>query len=189
MYWPIVQGEGKAMIDSYTYFIVLLLPLTAFMVIFQSNPYHAIVLRGILGAMAALVYAVLGAPDVALTEALVGTMLAVTLYAIAIRSSFVLRVGILVNEENLGQLRDEVQAAIYKYYLRLELVAYADTEALQQALDNQDIHGTYLHFPDATHPYQITISIPYLYEMIKAELASSTTHLTLVSPSYSEGKK
>ena len=67
--------------------IVVLLPLTASLLVSQQNPYYALVIRGILGAIAALSYALLGAADVALTEALVGTMLSVTLYAIAIRSS------------------------------------------------------------------------------------------------------
>lgn len=67
--------------------IVLLLPLVAGLLVFQKNPYYALVIRGILGAIASLIYALLGAADVALTEALVGTMLSVTLYAIAIRSS------------------------------------------------------------------------------------------------------
>jgi putative multicomponent Na+:H+ antiporter subunit B len=48
-----------------------------------------------LGAIAATVDAVLGAADVALTEALMGTMLAITLYAVAVRSSLVMRLGIL----------------------------------------------------------------------------------------------
>jgi putative multicomponent Na+:H+ antiporter subunit B len=62
--------------DFYLYIIVALLPLAAMMVVFQTNPYHALVIRGVLGAIAALIYSVLGAPDVALTEALVGTLLA-----------------------------------------------------------------------------------------------------------------
>jgi putative multicomponent Na+:H+ antiporter subunit B len=83
------------MIDKYIYIIIALLPLTSLMLVFQVNPYHALVMRAILGAIAALVYVVLGAADVALTEALVGTMLAVTLYVIAVRSSLVMRLGIL----------------------------------------------------------------------------------------------
>ena len=73
--------------DSYIYMITALLPLAAAMLVFQVSPYHALVIRGVLGAIAALVYTVLGAPDVALTEALVGTLLAITLYAVAVRSS------------------------------------------------------------------------------------------------------
>ena len=75
--------------------IMLLLPLSALFTVLQTNPYHALVSRGIMGAVAVLLYAVLGAPDVALTEALVGTLLTVILFAIAVRSSMVLRVGML----------------------------------------------------------------------------------------------
>ena len=70
----------------------------------QVNPYNALVIRGILGAIAALVYVVLGAADVALTEALVGTMLAITLYAVAVRSSLVMQIGVLKDE--LSQTND-----------------------------------------------------------------------------------
>ncbi|NET53241.1 MAG: DUF4040 domain-containing protein [Merismopedia sp. SIO2A8] len=67
--------------------IVLLLPLIAGLLVSQNNLYHALVIRGILGAVASLIYALLGAADVALTEALVGTMLSMALYVIAVRSS------------------------------------------------------------------------------------------------------
>ena len=70
--------------EIYIYAIAALLPLTAIILVLQVNPYNTLVIRGILGAIAALLYAVLGAPDVALTEALVGTMLAITLYAVAV---------------------------------------------------------------------------------------------------------
>jgi uncharacterized MnhB-related membrane protein len=84
--------------NIYVAAIMVLLPLTAAMVVTQKNPYHALVIRGILGAVAALVYALFGAADVALTEALVGTMLSITLYAIAVRSSMSMRLGVLVPE-------------------------------------------------------------------------------------------
>ncbi|MGA1356975.1 MAG: hydrogenase subunit MbhD domain-containing protein [Prochlorothrix sp.] len=80
--------------QPYIFAIVALLPLTALMTVSQVNPYHALVIRGMLGAVAALVYALFGAADVALTEALVGTMLSITLYAVAVRSSLTLRLGI-----------------------------------------------------------------------------------------------
>jgi putative multicomponent Na+:H+ antiporter subunit B len=81
--------------DSYIYVITALLPLSALMLVLQSNPYHALVVQGIVGAVAALVFAVFGAADVALTQALMGTLLAITLYAIAVRSSLVMRLGVL----------------------------------------------------------------------------------------------
>lgn len=49
--------------DSYIYILTALLPLAAFMVVVQANPYHALVIRGILGAIAALVYSVFGAAE------------------------------------------------------------------------------------------------------------------------------
>lgn len=92
--------------DNYVYGIAALLPLTAAMVVFQVNPYHALVIRGILGAVAALVYAVFGAADVALTEALVGTMLTVTLSAVAVRSSLEMRLGVLKDDMEVVPIQD-----------------------------------------------------------------------------------
>lgn len=82
--------------------IVALLPIAALMTIAQKNPYHALVVRGILGAIAALVYALLGAADVALTEALVGTMLAITLYMVSVRSSLVLQFGVVAEASEVS---------------------------------------------------------------------------------------
>ncbi|NJM71188.1 MAG: DUF4040 domain-containing protein [Scytonema sp. RU_4_4] len=96
--------------DIYLYVITALLPLSAFMLVLQVNPYHALVIQGIVGAIAALVYAVLGAADVALTQALMGTLLAITLYAIAVRSSLVMRLGVLEDgsiETDDESLRDD----------------------------------------------------------------------------------
>jgi putative multicomponent Na+:H+ antiporter subunit B len=73
--------------------ITALLPLTAVLLVSQSNPYQTLVLRGILGSVSTLIYALLGAPDVAITEALVGTLLSTTLYAVALRSSMALRLS------------------------------------------------------------------------------------------------
>ena len=51
------------MIEIYVYVIVALLPLSAIVLVVQSNPYRVLIIRGILGAVAALVYALLGAAD------------------------------------------------------------------------------------------------------------------------------
>jgi putative multicomponent Na+:H+ antiporter subunit B len=149
--------------DIYIVAIVALLPLCAFILTFQVNPYHALILRGILGAVAALVYAVLGGADVALTEALVGTMLAITLYAVAVRSSLVMRLGVLkeewghqeaaidqVNTLSLSQLpsnqphlqlMQDFQAVLKKHYMRLELLSFDDSQSLLQALRDRDVHA------------------------------------------------
>jgi putative multicomponent Na+:H+ antiporter subunit B len=161
--------------DSYIYFIVALLPLTAFMTVFRSDPYQAIVLRGILGAMAALVYIVLGAPDVALTEALVGTLLAVTLYAIAVRSSMVFRLGIIENGENLGEAVENFQSIADKHHLRLELLSFADTGELERALSEREIHATCVRSGEDS--YRAAIRTRDLYEIARSEMNSPATSI------------
>jgi putative multicomponent Na+:H+ antiporter subunit B len=113
-------------LDGIVLAIAVLLPVSASLVVVQKNPYQALVMRGILGGLAALIYALLGAADVALTEALVGTMLSITLYAVAVRSSLTLRVGILASSPTPTSLPAEIEqsllTAIAPYHLRLEIV-------------------------------------------------------------------
>ena len=71
--------------------IAALLPLVGVLMVSQNNPYQTLMLRGVFGSVATLLYVLLGAPDVALTEAMVGTLLSTTLYVIALRSSMTLR--------------------------------------------------------------------------------------------------
>ncbi|WP_372808892.1 hydrogenase subunit MbhD domain-containing protein, partial [Pontiella sp.] len=86
-------------------FIVALLPLTALFAVLQTQPYAALVLRGMMGVVSVLLYAVLGAPDVALTEVLVGTLLTVILYAVTVRSTQVVRVGMLTNRDSTAAIK------------------------------------------------------------------------------------
>jgi putative multicomponent Na+:H+ antiporter subunit B len=174
----------KDNLDIYLYIIVALLPLTSCLVVFQVNPYHALALRGILGAIAALVYAVLGAADVALTEALMGTLLAITLYAVAVRSSLVLRVGMLADAaHHLGKepafldLTADFRRILNKRHMRLELVPYNDIHALQRALSEKEIHATCTHHLDAEVPLRTTIRIQRIYDIMQTELASPQTIL------------
>ncbi|MEA5469210.1 DUF4040 domain-containing protein [Spirulina sp. 06S082] len=155
--------------ESYIYAIAALLPLTAIMLVLQVNPYSALVIRGILGAVAALLYAVLGAPDVALTEALVGTMLAITLYAVAVRSSMVMRLGVLAKEGedgSRGELMTALRRIVNKRQMRLELVSYVEEEELRAALQDKDIHGTCLREGES---YSIVMRLQRLYQMVETE--------------------
>ena len=186
------------MIDKYVYVIVALLPLSALIRVFQVNPYHALVIRAILGAVAALVYAVLGAADVALTEALVGTMLAVTLYVIAVRSSFVMRLGILQNieiekESYFTELIASIRKVINKHHLRLELIEYPSRKALDRALMTKEIHAVCTQTEpteqlrnstariDVKQSYQTAIRVRHLFEIMETELTFPETTLTYVN--------
>ena len=184
------------MIDKYVYVIVTLLPLTALILVFQVNPYHALVMRAILGAIAALVYAILGAADVALTEALVGTMLAVTLYVIAVRSSLVMRLGVLVDTEKkesyFADLITTIRKVIDKHHLRLELIEYPTINALKQALMSKEIHAICTRQEPIEQPrsntkieieqsYETAIRVRRLFEIMQTELNVPETSLVYVN--------
>ncbi len=191
------------MMDSYIYVIVTLLPLVALMLVFQVNPYHALVIRAILGAVAALVYALLGAADVALTEAIVGTMLAITLYVVAVRSSLVMYMGILQEVETQTQTETETEnyfaelianlrTIINKHHLRLELVEYPNKEALKEALLAKEVHAIcskpeLLEF-NRKFTYHTIIRVHRLFEIIQNELTSPETILSYVNVSNQEEK-
>lgn len=196
--------------DFYIVAIAALLPLTACMLVFQVNPYHALVIRGIVGAIAALVYTLFGAADVALTEALVGTMLSITLYAVAVRSSMSMRLGILEpksQESNcptdaLGEgldpeLLSGLRKALSNYHLRLELVEYASLPALQAALMAKEVHSICLvaeqlsngasyhnglHTTGDRPTYQIQTRVQRLYEILQGKLEANLANFSYVQP-------
>lgn len=178
------------MTDIYVYFIIALLPLSACMLVLQVNPYHALVIRGVLGAIAAMVYAILGAADVSLTEALMGTMLAITLYAVAVRSSLVMRLGVIEEKEeensHFQNLLTDLRKIFSKHYMRVELVPYRDREELHQALLDKEVHATCAQQleqeeGEENHPYRTTIRLQRIYDIIRTELSSPETSLSYVN--------
>ncbi|WP_353931105.1 DUF4040 domain-containing protein [Okeanomitos corallinicola TIOX110] len=176
--------------DSYLYIIIAMLPLTAVMLVTQVNPYHALVIRGVLGAIAAMVDAILGAADVALTEALMGTMLSITLYAVAVRSSLVLRLGVIENYEILENQDSNFQEVIAdfrrifkQHYMRVELVPYATPQCLQKALVDKEVHATcspLLESNSLAKTYQTEIRIQRIYNIIENEIHAEKTTLNYV---------
>ena len=188
------------MIERYIYIIIALLPLASLMLVFQVNPYQALVVRAILGAVAALVYAVLGGADVALTEALVGTMLAVTLYVVAVRSSLVMRLGIvegMSRESSIAELLTGIRKTIDKHYLRLEIVEYPNLSDLKQALLAKDVHAICTKQDERSlgsnilskvRVYDTTIRVHRLFEILQTEASLPETTLTYLTTSNTENK-
>lgn len=162
--------------------IAFLLPLTSGLLIFQKNPYYALVIRGILGAIAALLYAIFGAADVALTEALVGTMLSITLYAVAVRSSMSMQLGVMAictDTVNLSQkLNPTLKQVLGKYHLRLETMVFADQAALEQALKLKDVHCI-LDIDEEGNISTLRTRIPRLYEIFKTTALTELVELEL----------
>jgi len=151
--------------ELYVYVITALLPITALVVVWQKNPYNALVLRGVLGAVSTLVYAVLGSADVALTEALMGTMLAVSLYAVAMRSSLVVRVGVLTDDEDsVAEMRSRLSGVLQPYHLLVEVNSYSDFESLQGAMNNREVHA--VHIDNTIHT-----RVPRLHDILQKQSA------------------
>ncbi len=179
--------------EFYVIAIAALLPITAGTLVLQVNPYHALVIRGILGAIAALVYALFGAADVALTEALVGTMLSITLYAVAVRSSLRLRVGVL-SHEAIAQpsthltfpgntLVVPLQHLLQQQHMCLEWVPYSTIAELKSAFNAKEIHALLITEPGLspqatpeTAPktiYYIETRVQRLYDLMIQALPST----------------
>lgn len=193
------------MIDNYIYVIVALLPITSLILVFQSNPYQALVVRAILGAVAALVYAVLGGADVALTEALVGTMLAITLYLVAVRSSFVMRLGIpseiaTDTDSYFSELITSLRKVVKQHYLRLEIVEYSNNHALNQALMTKEVHAIcnkqelnsqdneIINTNNIEPTFNTSIRVNRLFEILQQSKICSQTNLKYVTVSNPEDK-
>lgn len=193
------------MTDSYLWATCALLPLSAVLLVVQVNPYRALVLRGMLGAAATLLYAVLGAADVALTEALVGTLLVILLYAVAVRSSMVVRVGILKADARrrranraesasgtprrhpLDPLLDDLALLFRKRHMRVELISYPDAGSLRTALAEKDVHAICDPMPSAaapgpdSPPYRLAVRLRRLHEIIHVEAASAGMNLEYIT--------
>jgi putative multicomponent Na+:H+ antiporter subunit B len=194
MSWPIALVMGLAMSDTYLYLLMALLPLAAIAVVVQGNPYQALIIRGIFGAIAALVYAVFGAADVALTEALVGTMLMMTLCAIAVRSSMVMRLGVLQSPQDESdrlwqQFLIDLRRIIQRYHLRLELVPYTERTDLEQALSTKEIHAIRTvnatsEVPEGAKLLHIVTRIQRLYTLLQNEFSSSPNPTVITSLAY-----
>lgn len=188
--------------DLYVVAIAALLPLTALMLVLQVNPYNALVIRGILGAVAALVYALFGAADVALTEALVGTMLSITLYAVAVRSSMSMRLGIIAPEPDPSDERHDIpyppepllsalRHMLHQHHLRLERVPYSSLPALRTALMNKEIHAICIGMEaseasflqvDHTAPYLIQTRLQRLYDLMQNDIPPTLADLSYIQP-------
>ena len=97
----------------------LLLPILGILLIRSYSPINSLIYRSFLGSIAALIFALTGAPDVALTEVMVGTLLSSLLYIVTIRSCYSIIVIFDVNnppstEENsyFKSIFDELHLSI-----------------------------------------------------------------------------
>ena len=97
-----------------------ILPVLGVLLIRTESPIRGLIYRSFLGSLAALIYAVVGAPDVALTEVLVGTLLSAILYIITIRACYTI---IIIKEECYiieNNLRDEIESIFDELHVQVK---------------------------------------------------------------------
>ena len=100
--------------------IELILPVLGLLLIRTESPIRGLIYRSFLGSIAALIYAVVGAPDVALTEVLVGTLLSAILYIITIRACYTILIVVPENFIISDQLCQQVSEIFNELHLQVK---------------------------------------------------------------------
>jgi putative multicomponent Na+:H+ antiporter subunit B len=132
-------------------------------------------------------------------------MLAITLYAIAVRSSLVMRLGVLEDEaikadgnHHFATLINELRTIFGKRYMRLELVTYTNTQSLHRALIAKEVHAICARpeqsdqngavHGDEKQRYHTKTRIQRIYDIMQTELSSPGTILSYVNTPNSVGE-
>ena len=119
-------------------------------------------------------------------------------YAVTVRSSLVLRLGVIEegtesdaipNDKTAGhfkQLIEDIRTVFQKRHMRLELVPYATTQALERALMEKEVHAAcspqdQLEHSGEAQPYHTAIRVRRVYDIMQTELSSPGTTLTYVN--------
>jgi putative multicomponent Na+:H+ antiporter subunit B len=128
--------------------IAALLPLGALVTVLQRRPAFALLARGMMGGVAVLLYAVLGAPDVALTEALMGTFLVILLYAIAVRATLVVRVATVAEAEGNAPPSCDLAAVpmrrrCHRHHLEVEFLPMEDPAEIARSLASGEVDAAF----------------------------------------------
>ena len=111
--------------------IELILPVLGLLLIRTESPIRGLIYRSFLGSIAALIYASVGAPDVALTEVLVGTLLSAILYIITIRACYTVLIVVPENFNMSEQICKQVgdifnELHLQVKYLKQDFSVHAD---------------------------------------------------------------
>lgn len=100
--------------------IELILPVLGVLLIKTESPIRGLIYRSFLGSIAALIYAAVGAPDVALTEVLVGTLLSAILYIITIRACYTVLIIYPENFEVTEGVCNEITELFNELHLQVK---------------------------------------------------------------------
>ena len=97
------------------------LPILGVLLVRTQSPIRGLIYRSFLGSIAAFIYAVCGAPDVALTEVLVGTLLSSILYIITIRACYSVVVIVSDQDDVSSQLMEHLKGLFSELHMNVVL--------------------------------------------------------------------
>ena len=114
----------------------LLLPVLGILLIQSDSPINSLIYRSFLGSIAALIYALIGAPDVALTEVMVGTLLSSLIYIVTIRSCYSIVIIVNRDEQPSQDLKKLLKSSFDELHLR---ITYQEEEVRQTEMSPFDL--------------------------------------------------
>lgn len=97
----------------------LLLPILAILLIQSESPINSLIYRSFLGSIAAFIYAIVGAPDVALTEVMVGTLLSSLIYIVTIRACYSIVIIVDKNSPIDSELKSCLKTVFEELHLKI----------------------------------------------------------------------
>jgi len=97
----------------------LILPFLGILLSRSESPINSLIYRSFLGSIAALIYAVVGAPDVALTEIMVGTLLSALIYIVTIRSCYTIVIIVDKASPPQADLKNCLKEVFSELHLRI----------------------------------------------------------------------
>lgn len=120
----------------------LLLPILGILLIQSDSPINSLIYRSFLGSIAALIYALVGAPDVALTEVMVGTLLSSLIYIVTIRACY----SIVIIVDKNSPIDPDLKSCLKTVFEELHLKIVYQEEPFQSSLENnlQFLHSSKL---------------------------------------------
>ena len=105
----------------------LLLPILGILLIQSESPINSLIYRSFLGSIAALIYALVGAPDVALTEVMVGTLLSSLIYIVTIRACY----SIVIVVDKNSPINSELKSCLKTIFAELHLKIVYQEESFE----------------------------------------------------------
>ncbi|MFL2881399.1 MAG: hydrogenase subunit MbhD domain-containing protein [Prochlorococcus marinus subsp. pastoris] len=127
----------------------LILPFLGILLIRSKSPTQALIYRSFLGSVAALIYSLVGAPDVALTEVLVGTLLSTLIYIVSIRGCYSLVLLVKKSEEIDNLIFENIKKAINELHIHLVIKEVDDIDLDTEGNINWDEANIFSGSPHA----------------------------------------